>query len=386
MHGALAVPILSFTHNTARSLQYAQNPEQLALGDTGDVAGVAVLSSFISDRSRAWWEYQNAVPGAILGYAIRATHTGAFSNASLIVNVTAVGDTCGDDGSVVFVTAFNNAGSSVTTLQAGESAFLYRNDAAASAGAIFSGVIDFEVTPGSGGVLVQHIAYVNFTALLRRLANGSLVEEGYITRTDAGPDYETRVYKGVAAASSVTSSLLLFQVDDSMPDNSSLPVAYTPYDVAMQDYTRTLTVTKSFTTNDNPASNPSAVASDVVPVLIPGWGWMNPLGCCDAANDMYNWGNWGIVYHMRGAVMNSGTRERRVTLTLTAEGCLAPVAYRTCGDASCAWQGKALWQPGDTVTYMNVSVPAGSNQDFDAWWVLGGPACGGQQHAFVVWG
>jgi hypothetical protein len=144
------------------------------------------------------------------------------------------------------------------------------------------------------------------------------------------------------------------------------------------------TISDAIVTNANPSADPNAVTSDMIGalVLIPEWGILNPWGCCDGAGAIANQANWGIVYHMRGSLLNEGATARMITLSVTNTGCMMPIAYRSSPES--LWMSTVKWNIDETVTYMNVTVPPGAQIQFKASYVLGGPSCGSEHHQFRI--
>jgi len=262
----------------------------------------------------------------------------------------------------------------LTVVQPGGVLVLLRVDRAGAPTDIFSAVVDFTVA--GGPVTVSTAAFRDFAGV-----NASALRyEGYVSRADPGPDDEARVVKGIMASARVASTPLRFVVNDSLPLNSTLAVAYTPYDTARGRFSDEVVVDAvGYVSNDNPEANAAAIGSDMVPVIMPGWGVVNPQGCCDASGLHYNVGNWAVVYAVRGSVQNAGAAARTVNISLTATGCLAPVAFRPSLDST--WRSATLWNPGDSLVYASVQdVAPGATATFSAEWILGGPACGGLRH------
>jgi len=375
-------PLVAFSPDFSRSVIYDNNPEQLTLADLADAppagAGVAHLQvRGVQGALRAWLELQVSTPFA-LGIAVLLVNEGARA-----VNVTIEGTGFTDSlaGGDVFVQCWNGGGGNGSSAKAaaavamavppGGALTLLRVDHAGEPTDIFSAVVDFTVV--GGPVTVSTAGFRDFASV-----NASALRyEGYVSRSDPGPDYEARVVKGVMASARVASTPLRFVVGDDQPRNSTLPVSFTLYDTALGRFADEVTVDAvGFVSNDNPAANPRAIGSDMVPVFMPGWGVVNPQGCCDASGLHYNVGNWAVVYAVRGSVENTGSVARSVNISLTTTGCLAPIAYRPSLDVP--WRSATLWNVGDSLVYVSVpDVAGGATVSFSSEWVLGGPACGG---------
>ena len=272
-----------FAHDYARALLYDNNPEQLRARDLADAAPAGVGVAHLQVRGvqgalRAWFELQVSTNFS-LGFAVLLVNSGA---APVDVLIEASGFVTGLAGGLPFAHAFNGAGGGAnrSVVPPNGSLALLREDFAGAPGDIFSGLVDFTVT--GGPVTVSTAAYRDFAAVDAR----SLVYEGYVTSTDPGNDDEARVVKGVMAASRVVSAPLAFVVNDGNPKNSTLEFAWTPYVAGA--FSDEVVVGPSFTSHDNPLANANAVASDMVAVLMPGWGVVNPQGCCDASGLHYN--------------------------------------------------------------------------------------------------
>ena len=273
-------PLVAFSPDFSRAVLYDNNPEQLTDADIADSppagAGVAHLQvRGVQGALRAWLELQvsTAFP---LGIAVLLVNEGARA-----VNVTVEGWGFTDSlaGGDVFSQAWNGPARPNTTLvPPGGVLALLRVDRAGAPTDIFSAVVDFFVQ--GGPVTVSTAAFRNFADV----DAATLTYEGYVSRADPGPDDEARVVKGVMASARVASTPLRFVVGDDQPRNSTLPIAYTPYDASRGRFADEVVVDDAgFFTNDNPMANPRAIASDMVPIFMPGWGVVNPQGCCDAS-------------------------------------------------------------------------------------------------------
>jgi hypothetical protein len=272
-------PLVAFSPDFSRAVIYDNNPEQLTLNDTADAppagAGVAHLQvRGVQGALRAWLELQVSTPFP-LGVAVLLVNEGARA-----VNVTVEGSGFTDSlaGGDVFVQAWNGEARAATTaavaVPPGGALTLLRVDRAGAPTDIFSALVDFTVV--GGPVTVSTAAYRDFASVNAT----ALRYEGYVSRADPGPDDEARVVKGVMASARVASTPLRFVVGDAQPRNSTLPVAFTLYDTALGRFSDAVTVDGvGYVSNDNPAANPRAIASDMVPVIMPGWGVVNPRGC-----------------------------------------------------------------------------------------------------------
>jgi len=307
-----------------------------------------------------------------LGYGIVVTNTW---HTDMTVRVTSRGFIDSEDGGQVFVQMFNPAPLNETyALSPGEVAWIFRNDRAASNLTIFQGGVDFET---NAPVRVDNVCYADWMSVNPL----ELKYNGYVQRIDAfGPDDERLVYKGVAPVTAVTTLPLSFTLDDSMLPNSALPISYPFFDVRTGNYAAPKTHDGWFS-NISPASNPAAVTSDMVAVLMNGWGFVDPTLCCDGAGHYPNVGNWGYVYTVRGSFTNVGQKDQRVTLSMKSDGCPSPFAVQSGSGA--LWRAITI-QPSKPQSYGSTLVPRGSTVQFTYRYVLTGPGCGGEYHWFTV--
>ena len=317
--GAAPPPaFVAFSPDFSRTLIYDNNPEQITRADLADAppagAGVAHLQvRGVQGALRAWLELQASTPFAV-GIAVLLLNEGARA-----VNVTIQGSGFTDslNGGEPFAQAFNgNGGAPPVSVPPGGSLVLLREDRAGAPTDIFSALVDFNVQ--GGPVTVSTAAYRIFAAV----NVSALRYEGYVTRTEPDKDNESRVVKGIMPSARVASTPLRFVVGDADGANSTLPVAYTPYDTARGRFSDEVLVDPvGYVSNDNPAANARAIGSDMVPVLMPGFGVINPQGCCDGSGLHTNVGNWAVCYAVRGSVTNAGSTARTVNISLTTSGC-----------------------------------------------------------------
>ena len=394
-------PIVAFMPVGSRWLVYDQNPEVVMPSDLVDAGFAHLYIDALRGRARIFTELESHL-NSTLGYAAAVTNP-ASSTAPVSVNVTALGFDADEDGGKAFFNAFNNPGPQTNlVLLPGQSGWVFRNDdAARKYQQIFSAVCDVET---NDTVSVSTVAYTNFSSFALPLK-----PLPYITRVDPGPDHEARVYKGLVGTSEVATSPLMFSVDDSVANGTILSVAYPTYNSSTRQYNAIPSIFDGITTNDNPLANPAAVGSDMVGSLVytPGWGFMDPWGCCDGGGEgsIVNQANWGVVYHIKGAVTNAGGDAASLVITLRNTGCLAPIAWSPGPDQP--WQSTIMWSPGNETLLAVIPLPpssasgdgdgssgagfggsaaagGGGLTTFHVRWVLGGPSCGGEFTYFTV--
>jgi hypothetical protein len=404
-------PLLVFVPTGSRTLLFDQNPELVYPQDTADVGGVSHLfvDALSPGLSRLFMELEhraNASEGDArpLGYAVAVTnavtsegdarplgYAATSARGAVLVNITASSFLDTEDGGAPFAAAFNGASPPSSFLVApGETVLLFRDDALArSVGDIVSGVLDLST---NGTLSLSTLLYLNYSAIPVPIP--ALSPLPYITRVDA--EDEARVYRGVVGVGEVSTLPLAFTLDPSAhPFNTTLPLAYPLYDPVARTYASELTTVPAAVTHSNPLSNPLAVSTDMVAslVLMPGFGFLNPWGCCDGrgAGSIANQANWGVVYHVMGRVgMAAGAGAAgglvNITVTNTQPGCPAGLAWAPSPGAQ--WQWKTLWDAPESVTLATVEVPpaGGGVGSFDVAYVLGGPSCGGELLSFVVAG
>jgi hypothetical protein len=370
-----SIPTVVFVPTGSRYFLYDQNPEVIKEEDTGDVGNRAHLVVHnVRDKLRLFTELENAINGT-LGYGV-AISSGMNVNRAISVNISCVSFLNTEAGGDVFRDCFNSKSQvSSFVLSPNSSIWIYHVDDIASYQDIFSGVMDFET---NDTVTVKTVLY---TSSIDKIDIASLVDEPYITRNDTNPvDIESRVYKGIVPTSEVSTIPLEFVFSDA--DIGPLSLQYPLYNVSAQEYSHLSSIQDGITTNANPSADPNAVTSDMIGslLLIPEWGFLNPFGCCDGAGLIANQANWGIVYHFKGSLKNTGQTSRVATLSVTNTGCMMPIAYRDSPDSD--WSSAVKWAVNETVTYLNLTVAPGCLVPFKASYVLGGPSCGSERHVF----
>lgn len=374
----LAASLLAFTATGSRFLLYDQNPEIIMPDSIADVGRSHFQVDAVVGRCRWFSELENYLGNVSMGYAVALSNDGT---SPVQVNLERIGWGAGLAGGEPFAAAFNSPISNSSFIIApGSYAWLFRNDSSAVGNTtIMSMVADFTV---NATVRATSVLYIDFTAF----SLPALTPLPYVTRTDPGPDHEARVYKGIGMTSEVSTLPLQWSINDSVAGNTTLPVAYPLYNASTRMYNDLPTVAQGWTSNANPLADPSAVGSDMVGswLWIPGWGALDPWGCCDAGGQgsIANQANWGIVYHIRGFVTNTGVQERRLSFTLRNTGCMAPVAYSS--RLSSPWLSHVLWNPGDELALATLPLPAGQTTIFHVRWVLGGPSCGSEYNYFTL--
>lgn len=368
-----APPLVTYTLVADRNLIGVNNPEQIYNVDLGDVTlGNTVIyrDTIAPGAYRNWFSHVNR-SGATIGYAIQIRNNGTVP---AVVTRRPSGFTTGLLGGAPFALMLNNTSFSPvqTTLNPGQSFWLWRNDNAVPNTQFFNGVIDFDVS--GGPVEVDNVAYRSFAAL-----TGTRSYMGYIQRTEPDGTRESRVYKGMTPFSRTQSSFLEFGVTDATP-NGPLMVTVRDFLLSTQKETEARRRTYWFT-NIGTAQNSEAVMRDMVAWNMPGWGMIDPYRRTDGTGNFPNLGNWGVEYVVRGRVNNRGAQTRTFTLNLTAPaGGGSPIALR---GTSGTWTHFKI-DAGTTRSYLTVTVPGRTTVPFEGRYFLGGPGAGSLRNTAVI--
>ena len=74
-----------------------------------------------------------------------------------------------------------------------------------------------------------------------------------------------------------------------------------------------------------PAMNPNAITSDMLSINTPGGGVIIPVTRSDGTGNHPDFGNWAVVYKLRGTLTHTGTYTRNVPFNLQApdSSCIA---------------------------------------------------------------
>ena len=372
---APAAPAIAYRVEGPRRLFFLNNPEQLLTTELGDsdLMDATLLRVTASGPSRSFFEHVNK-SGRTIGFGVQAYNPGPES---ATIAVEGVGYTVGIEGGRPFAAALSGEGATTLTLNPGQSAWLLRRDESVPSGSFFSGVVDFTVT---GSVVVNHIAYDRFDRL-----DGSTAERDYVTRIEPDGTSEARMYKGVASASEAALELA-FTVDDGTA-TGPLPVSVRRYDLASQRYGDWLEETR-WVSHIGPSQNAASSVTDMVSFVFRAWTF-DPLVRSDAENKYPNLGNWGVVYRLRVAIENRGTRARTVSWRLTASPGAGAGLAKKSGSGSANPDPRGAWTShqlaaGATLTMSSVTVPAGETRVLEGAMVLGGPSGGALGNALVI--
>lgn len=262
-------------------------------------------------------------------------------------------------------------------------------------GTFFSGAVDFDVS--GGPFIVTHLAYQSFRSLTN-WADMGFIARTNATATNTSAPPESRVYKGLMAHPTEETSPggvvtnLTFTVNANTPAGE-LPVTYPKYvDIGGRNFAEssTETIDASFwVTHNIPSRRSDAVSNDMYDTLMPGFGTVWALSPVVAPNTPFreaNIANWGIMYHDAVTVVNNDTKDRRFSLTLnnfsTSGG---NIAYLSNAGV---WEYRRLQGVGGAnpqpFAYRTFTVPAGTVQKVDAYFILGSPSVGTVRHALEV--
>ncbi|MEY3902580.1 MAG: hypothetical protein RL189_1886 [Pseudomonadota bacterium] len=366
---------------------------------------------------RAWWEHRNMMPFGIRSGILLSNNSS--TPVTVILNNEAIETNSFRRGGNEFAQMFNSPAKDVTfTLGAGERRFLGSTQSSfIRSGNYFAGVSDFQIVGGE--VALEEVVFQKQPAT-------TLSDVGYSQRNLFGVR-ENLVYKGVSPTSSVTLRGADFHIDDSTP-TGALPVAYRLHNViplndkessCRADRTpacignalqQTLIPAQSGTWVTHIAPDPQdanpkrlrAIVIDLVEMFMPdstpacSSQWPQDVTNCmrmSARHYLFlsdqkswrlpNWGNWAVHYSHPITITNTGSKERFVTLKLTADGA-SPITFRGTG-LSDNWQQIFLNPNTDgrtpaSVIIARATVPPDSTIHLNGEFILSGPGAGTLEH------
>lgn len=368
----LVRPEMSYAPVPSRQNIGINNPEQITTADFADANGARLViyrETLPVGEYRCWFSHVNK-SGATIGYALHLTNNGTTAAQVRTRTRGFVSSILGGQAFRDMLTS--TAQPTTTTLQPGQSLWMWQINSAATNNTFFNGAIEFDVL--SGAIQFDTMAYRSASQL-----TGTRNYMGYITRVEPDGTRESRVYKGRGPISVVQTPRLEFAVRDSSPVGP-MNVLVKQFSLSSMTYGRPQNQNFWFT-NIGPAQNSGATTSDMVSWNMPGWGWINPLVQSDADGRYPNLGNWGIEYSVQGVFENRGTRARTFSLNLQAPaGGGSPIAYRG-GDG--VWRSLRI-EPGQNVQYYSQTVQPFSQFRFDARYILGGPGAGSLRNTITL--
>ncbi|WNR46126.1 hypothetical protein [Paenibacillus roseipurpureus] len=369
---ASAATAVSYTKVASRTLLFVNNPEQIFNEDLGDatLGDKAIYRETLSAGNyRNFYEHVNR-SGSTIGYGIQLYNPTA---SAITITVHGSNQEASVQGGRIFTSLFNSYSTTGTTytLNAGASLWVMRKDASITNGTFFSGVIDFDTT---GQVILSNVAYNSFAAL-----DASRTYMGYIQRIETDGTHEARMYKGSSPYSEVKANNVNFTINNATPIGA-LAVEYPNYDLSTSSYGSPI-VRNGWIANIGPSPDANAITSDMIDFNMPGWGNISALSLSDGEGKYANLGNWGIVYSVSGAITNTGTTARTVSINL--KGHPTQNAFLSYRGSDGVWRSLQL-TPASNVQYYSMTVPAGSTVNYDARFILGGPSAGDLQQSITV--
>eukprot|EP01105_Mastigella_eilhardi_P006867 TRINITY_DN18377_c0_g1_i1.p1 TRINITY_DN18377_c0_g1~~TRINITY_DN18377_c0_g1_i1.p1 ORF type:complete len:403 (-),score=88.27 TRINITY_DN18377_c0_g1_i1:64-1149(-) len=358
------------------ALIFSNNPEQVFKGDCCDntAGGVALLEEMVAPgKYRNFWEYLNQ-NDCKLGWAIVISNEG--TSKQIGVQVHGSGNcttwTCG--GRAV-ADMFNNYNDNPPTVYVapGKDYYVMRMDAAVANSQVISGNLDMTIT--GGNATVRHIAYCDFAYCTVRSPG-----EPYITRDDPMDENEGTTYKGMSPYTVARAENLAFTIPAGSYSGRTFNVTYRRYNMTSQSL-GSYEENDHFVTNIGPSYGHDAVFADMIPIDVPGWGWMRAEQCCDSRGDYPNFGNWAVDYQLAGTVTNLDSVEHTLTMKFRYPGCDSAAAFQKSPDSDWEW----VWMTeGSEAVYMKVTVPARKTSNFQGRYMLAGPACGAEHHTIQL--
>ena len=372
--GAATIPEVRYTLGGARSLIYVNNPEQLIPSDLGDrtLGNKIILSVTVQPGAhRNWFEHMNQ-SGGTLGYGVQLYNP---NSVAVTVKVHGSGFINNALGGQPWAQMFNNYSTAGTsyTVAARSVLWLLRRDASVIQGNFFSGIVDFTVS--GGAVAVHNYAYRSFGNL-----DGTAQYQGYVRRISPYLSHnEALVYKGTSPYTEAVASNVNFTVSNA-DGRGELKVSHAQFDLTAGAYTPAYVRQRGWYANIGPAMNANAITSDMISIDTPGWGVISPVTRSDGTGNYPNFGNWAVVYKLRGTITNTGTFARNVSFNLQAPD-YACIAYKGVDGR---WYEYNL-VPNEYIQYSWMSVPAtGQPVPYEVSFVLGGPAAGNLFHSVAL--
>lgn len=368
---AATIPEVSYTLGGARSLIYVNNPEQLITSDLGDrTLGNKIILSVTAQPGahRNWFEHMNQ-SGGTLGYGVQLYNPNSFAVTVKVHGTGSINNAFGGKPWAQLFNTYSTPGTSYTVAARGV-LWLLRRDASVIQGNFFSGVVDFTVS--GGAVTVHNYAYRSFGNL-----DGTAQYQGYVRRISPYLSHnEALVYKGTSPYSEAVASNVNFTFSNA-DGLGELKVSHANFDLAAGAYTAPLVRQRGWYANIGPAMNPNAITSDMISINTPGWGGISPVTRSDGTGNHPNFGNWAVVYKLRGTLTNTGTYTRNVSFNLQAPD-YSCIAYKGVDGR---WY-EYNFVPNEYIQYWWISVPpTGQPVPYEVSFVLGGPAAGNLFHA-----
>lgn len=371
----------------------------------------------VTGNFRNWFEHTNRTPYS-LSYAVRVYNPGT-SCVNIHVKGKGTVNNSMSQGGREFVDLFSRFNPTDIELCPTQQAYLTVVSGISPA-FFFAGVVDFDVKGGS--VVIDNLAY-------REKPAPRTTYMGYTTRS-VGRVYESLVYKGISFQSEAEASGVDFTFDDSTSDGR-LKVAYRYFQPPegvidplsdagrcsldqnpncrgkIGSYQDTPTISDHWIThivvdpNDKNPKRVRAVQSDNITLYTPGHGSSCldrgfEVGGCLAISPFFlayypefnqwlypNWGNWGVVYTVRGVLRNEGSSPRIFRLGLRADA-HSPIAYM---GKDRIWRQKTLEKPlnGEQYfTYYEHKLMPGESAPYEAKIVLSGPGAGTLENIAIL--
>lgn len=413
-----------------RMLIFVNNPEVLRTGaglcdladdmttSQGTYCGKVIHRlTQVSGNFRNWFEHTNATPYS-LRYAVRVYNPGETCVKIHVKGKGSVNNALFQGGRE-FVDLFSKYSPVDIQLCPNQQTYLSLVTNISPA-FFFAGVVDFDIT--GGDVIIDNLAFVEKPAPRTKYM-------GHTTRV-VGQVHESLVYKGLSFDSEAEASEVNFVFDDNTPDGR-LKVAYRHFKApegvsdansnaarCAQDqsppcrgvigsYEASPQISDHWIThivvdpNDKNPKRARAVQSDNITMLTPGLGRQClekgfERGECLAISPLFlsyysdfnrwlypNWGNWGVVYTIRGVLENRGSTPRIFRLGLRADAHSA-IAY---AGRDRIWRQQLLEKPNSPekyFTYYEHKLMPWESVPYEAKLVLSGPGAGTIENIAVI--
>jgi hypothetical protein len=345
-------PTIIYEPQCDRQLLFVNNPEKILSKYLTDKKGDEhrlIYQEIVTKPSRLFFEHLNWSGGSI-NYGVQLVNN---TNKAVQITIEGSGFATGYAGGEPFRTLFTSRRLEVIRIEPGKTFWLMRTPSPLAHNTFFSGVVDFRVQGGS--VVLKAYIYRDLSELDKPVVfHGNL--------TDHPDNY--KVYNGIVKCTELLAKGVNFTIDDKT--SGALNVQYQSREGfkanASEWYTHSL-------------GHNLAIKGDMFDIIKPGgeviyaegWKWkgkqLKP-----------NWGNWGVVYRLRGEITNTGKRNRCVSIKLRLNSPKGiALAWR---DEKGLWRQEILnnFNNKEGKSYYRLLVPAGSKVPYEASFVLGGPS------------
>jgi hypothetical protein len=350
-------PTILYKRVCNRTLLFVNNPEQLTTNDLADksLGHKLIYQEMVIKSSRLFFEHLNRT-GSPINYGVQLVNP---NKTAVQVIIQGSGFVTGYQGGEPFRQLLAQRKEDTKIIKPGQTLWLMQSPTLIPQGAFFSGVVDFEVR--GGPLIVNTLGYRKVSEL-----DGKSVYEGNLTK----PAYNARVYKGIIECAELVAGGVNFTFDD-QTKLDTLKVQYASrkgyINNASEWYTHSL-------------RNDLAIKGDMFDIRLPGGTVISAEGR-DSTNQVPNFGNWGVVYTLKGQVTNKGKGDRCVTINLSLKDQgTAALAWK---DSRGLWQEKRILKMGN-ISYYKFLVRGGQTVPYEASFVLGGPSIGNLRHSITL--